>query len=107
MGNTLEITDANFEEVVLRADKPVLVDFWAAWCGPCKLIAPTVELLSEEFAGKAYVGKLDVDNNDITPTQFGVRNIPTLLIIKNGEVVDKIVGNVPKNILESKLAHWS
>jgi len=102
----LEITDANFEEVVLRSDKPVLLDFWAVWCGPCKLIAPSVEQLSEEFEGRAIVGKLDVDNNDITPSQFGVRNIPTLLIFKDGAVVDKIVGNVPKNVLEQKLAQW-
>ena len=102
----LEITDANFKEVVLDSDKPVLVDFWAAWCGPCRTISPIVDELHNELEGKAVIGKVNVDENSDTPVKFGVRNIPTLLVFKNGEVVDKIVGAVPKSqILEKIEAH--
>ena len=94
----LEITDANFEELVLKSDKPVLVDFWAEWCGPCRMVGPVVDEISKE-----YEGKVNVDNNPQISTQFGIRNIPALLFFKNGEVVDKQVGAVPKSVLAGKL----
>lgn len=99
----LEINEANFEEVVLKSDKPVLVDFWAEWCGPCRLIGPMVEEMSHEYAGKAIIGKVDVDNNNEIATRYGIRNIPTVLFFKNGEVADKQVGAVPKSTLVNKL----
>ena len=93
----LEITDATFEEVVLKSDKPVMVDFWAAWCGPCRMVGPIIEQLSEEYEGKAVVGKVDVDTNQQYAAQYGVRNIPTVLVFQNGEVVGRQVGVAPKN----------
>lgn len=96
-------TDANFNEEVINSDVPVLVDFYADWCGPCKMIAPIVEQLSGEFEGKAKIGKLDVDANGVTAQNYRVMSIPTLLIFKGGEVVDTIVGAVPKNQIEAKL----
>ena len=99
----VEITDANFEQEVIKSDIPVLIDFWAVWCGPCKLIAPTVEEIANDYQGKVKVGKLDVDNNQMVATKFGIRSIPTLLIFKGGKIVDQIVGAVPKSAIIQKL----
>lgn len=99
----LELTDANFEETVLNSDKPVLVDFWAVWCGPCKVVGPVVDEVAEDYADRAVVGKVNVDLNSAVSAQFGIRSIPTLLFFKNGQVVDKIVGAVPKATLSAKL----
>lgn len=99
----LELTDANFDELVINSDKPVLVDFWAEWCGPCRMVGPLVEELSKDYDGKAVVGKVDVDNNPGISARFGIRNIPTLLFFKGGQVVDKQVGAVPKTVLAGKL----
>jgi len=99
----LEITDSNFDEIVLKADKPVILDLWAAWCGPCRLVGPIIEEIGKDYDGKAVVGKLDVDGNPHTTTRFGVRSIPTILFFKGGQVVDKQVGAVPKSVLVSKL----
>jgi thioredoxin 1 len=99
----LEVTDANFKDEVLNSQVPVMVDFWAEWCGPCKMIAPTVAELAKEYEGRVKVAKLDVDANYQTAGAFDVRSIPTLLFFKNGQVVDKIVGAVPKQKLKEKL----
>ncbi len=99
----LEVTDATFEEVVLNSDKPVLVDFWAAWCGPCRMLAPIVEELSNDFSEEAVVVKVDVDANQEFAAKYGVRNIPTVLLFKGGEVADKQVGVAPKNVYTDKL----
>ena len=99
----LEINDNNYEELVMKSDKTVVLDFWATWCGPCRMIAPIIEEMATEFEGKAVIGKVDVDNAPLVAAKFGIRNIPTVVFIKNGEVVDKQVGAVPKNTLVSKL----
>ncbi len=99
----LAITDANFEEIVLKSDKPVIIDLWAEWCGPCRMVGPIIEEMAVEFEGRAVIGKLDVDNNPATTSQYGIRNIPTILFFKNGEIADKQVGAVPKNVLVKKL----
>ena len=99
----LQITDSNFEEVVLKSGKPVLVDFWAEWCGPCRMVGPVVEELAKEYDGKAVIGKMDVDNNPKIATEYGIMSIPALLFFKDGKVVDKQVGAVPKHVLANKL----
>ena len=100
---TLELTDKNFQEKVKNSDQVVLVDFWAEWCGPCKAIGPIVEELSKDYEDKAVIGKVNVDENPGISQEFGIRNIPTILFFKNGEVVDKQVGAVSKSALEQKL----
>jgi len=100
----LAFTDANFDREVLQSDIPVLVDFWATWCAPCKAIAPLIDTMAENFAGKLKVGKVNVDENPATPGKYGVRGIPTLIIFKGGAVVDQLVGAVPKSQLEAMIA---
>ncbi len=102
-GNTLEVTDQTFEAEVLKSDQPVLVDFWAAWCGPCRMIAPTVEALAGEYAGKAKVAKVNVDENQTIPTQYNVRGIPTLLLFKDGKVQEQIVGAASRDAIENMI----
>ena len=101
--NVKELTDQNFEAEVLKADVPTLVDFWAVWCGPCKQIAPTVDALADEYAGRLKVAKMDVDHHQIVPQQYGVRSIPTLLIFKGGRVVGQLVGAMPRSKLEAEI----
>ena len=102
MSKPIEITDSNYEEII-SSGKPVIIDFWAEWCGPCRIIAPVVEEMANDYDGKVVVGKVDVDNNPSITAKFGVRSIPTLLIFKDGQVVDKQIGAVPKSILSKKL----
>ena len=102
MSKTIEITDSNFEEI-LNSEKPVMVDFWAEWCGPCKMVGPVVEEMAGEYDEKAVIGKVDVDNNPNVSAKFGIRSIPTMLFFKGGEIVDKQVGAVPKGVLVQKL----
>jgi thioredoxin 1 len=99
----IEFTDANFQQEVISSDVPVLVDFWAVWCGPCKMIAPYVEELAKEYEGKVKVGKVDVDNNPNISMTYGIRSIPTLLIFRDGKIADQIIGAVPKQAIAQKL----
>lgn len=103
MGKALHITDATFDQEVLKSSTPVLVDFWAEWCGPCRMIGPIVEEMAGEYEGKAKITKVDVDANPQISMKFGIRSIPTLLIFKNGQIVDQIVGAVPKSVLKKQL----
>ena len=99
----VEFTDSNFEEVAINSGKPVMVDFWAEWCGPCRVVGPVVEELANDYEGKVVIGKVNVDNNTELSAKYGIRNIPTILCIKDCEVVDKSVGASPKNVLEEKI----
>lgn len=99
----LEVSDATFDQEVLRSEQPVLVDFWAVWCGPCKAIAPIVDSLAATYAGKLKVAKVNVDENGATPSRYGIRGIPTLLLFKAGKVADQIVGYVPQDVIEEKV----
>lgn len=99
----LEVTDSSFEKDVLESGKPAMVDFWATWCGPCRMVAPTVEEIANEYGDQAVIAKVDVDNNQEVAAEYGIRNIPTILFFKDGKVVDKVVGVAPKSQLEQKL----
>jgi len=102
-GQVLEVTDSTFEEQILNADRPALVDFWAVWCGPCRIVSPIVEELAADYDGKAIIAKLDVDANRETAVRYGIQAIPTLLMIKNGQVADRLVGAADKNSIKAKL----
>lgn len=99
----IELSDGNFEDLVIKSDKPVIVDFWAEWCGPCRMVGPIVNEIGDDYKDTAVVGKLDVDSNPEVTMKYGIRNIPTVLFFKGGEVVDKQVGAVPKSVLVEKL----
>ncbi|MFP3867693.1 MAG: thioredoxin [Desulfobacteraceae bacterium] len=101
MAELLQVTDANFENEILKSELPALVDFWAAWCGPCRAIAPVVEELAKDYAGRLKVGKMNVDENSQTPAKYGIRAIPTLILFKNGNVADQITGAVSKSQIEN------
>lgn len=103
MSKPIEITDSNFEQEVIKSDVPVLIDFWAIWCGPCKVIAPVVEEIASEYEGKLKVGKLDVDNNPNTAVKYGIRSIPTLMVFNNGQVSDQMIGALPKAQIVNRL----
>ena len=103
MSDLLEVSDDNFDAEIMKSDLPVMVDFWAEWCGPCKMVGPVVEELANEYTGKIKVAKMDVDKNPQTPAKFGIRNIPTLILFKDGEVAQTIVGAQPKSNIEKEL----
>ena len=98
-----EVTDTNFDQEVLKSDQPVMVDFWAVWCGPCRAIAPMVDSVASSYTGKLKVAKMNVDENGATPSRYGIRGIPTLLFFKGGKVADQVVGYVPQNVIEEKV----
>ncbi len=100
----IQVTDADFDEKVLKNDLPVLVDFWAAWCGPCRAIAPVIDQLADEYDGKVVIAKMNVDENPATPGRFGIRAIPTLILFKDGNVVEQITGAVGKTVIENALS---
>jgi thioredoxin 1 len=102
-GKAVEVTDGNFQDAIMNADKPALVDFWAVWCGPCRAVAPIVEEIAQEYDGRAVIAKMDVDQNKQVATQLGIQAIPTLLLVKDGEIADRIVGVVDKRSLTAKL----
>ena len=103
MAHPIEVTDATFDEEIIKSDSPVLVDFWADWCGPCKMIAPVIEELAEEFDGRLKFAKMDVDSNPQTPSSYGIRGIPTMIVFKDGQPVDQVVGALPKSALKERL----
>jgi len=103
MAKPIEVTDSSFEKEILQSDLPAIVDFWAVWCGPCKIIAPYLEQLAGEYEGKVKIAKMDVDNNPQTPTKYGIRSIPTVIFFKNGKVVDQIIGAQPKANFQEKI----
>jgi thioredoxin 1 len=103
MANILEVTDETFDSEIINSDKPAVVDFWAAWCGPCRMVGPVVEELAEEYEGQIKVAKMDVDQNRQTPARFGIRNIPTIIFFKNGDVAQTIIGAQPKSSLEEEI----
>jgi len=103
MADTLQVTDASFDEEIIKSDIPAMVDFWAEWCGPCKMVSPVVEELAREYKGKIKIASLDVDGNRQTPTRFGVRNIPTLIFFKDGQVASTIIGAHPKSHIDEAL----
>ena len=105
-GNIHNVTDQTFDQEVLKANQPVLVDFWAAWCGPCRMIAPTVEALANEYAGKAKVAKVNVDENNSIPSQYNIRGIPTLLLFKDGQVREQLVGAASRDVIENLIKKY-
>ena len=103
MAEPLHITDDTFDTEVIKSEIPVLIDFWATWCGPCRMIAPIIDELAGEYEGKVKIGKIDVDNNPVVPQNYGIRSIPTILIFKNGIIVENIIGTLPKSQLVDRL----
>lgn len=103
MAEVMEVTDSNFEAEIIKSDKPAMVDFWAAWCGPCKMVAPVVKELAEEYGDRIKVAKCNVDQNPVTPSRYSIRSIPTLILFKDGQVVEQIIGAVPKDNIEAAL----
>jgi thioredoxin 1 len=103
MAEVLEVTDSNFETEIIKSNKPAMVDFWAAWCGPCKMVSPVVKELAEEYGDRIKIGECDVDQNPVTPSRYGIRSIPTLIVFKDGQVVEQIIGAVPRENIEAAL----